>query len=259
MIKKIVIKLLGYSKINFIGMKKHKGNRFVIKVSNIQKKDARTMEQSLRNIKEKMLNGLPNYYGFQRFGLQQNNHIIGREIIKGNYNNAIKLFLYNSKSPKKNIINNKENIAYKRKILKILNQKNSNMENALKSLPVFNFFLSSYQSYLFNKAITQYFKEFGYKNISFPVLGTKKIKDKFIIKIYRSLLSKDKISLNQFQKGKSSIYLRNYSRRTIYKSKNFSYEINNRNELYLKFELGIGHYAGLILDFIFDNEYVKLD
>lgn len=57
-----------------------KGNRFFIRLKRVNLVDARKMEQILGQIATV---GIPNYFGFQRFGIEGNNYEKGEAIIKG--------------------------------------------------------------------------------------------------------------------------------------------------------------------------------
>ena len=57
-----------------------KGNRFYIKLKKVNPTDAAKIDEALKNIEK---NGMPNYFGYQRFGNDGDNHIIGEKIAKG--------------------------------------------------------------------------------------------------------------------------------------------------------------------------------
>ncbi|WP_321778246.1 tRNA pseudouridine(13) synthase TruD [Sulfurimonas sp.] len=57
-----------------------KGNRFFIKVKKVNPTSAVKMDEALKNIAKF---GMPNYFGYQRFGNDGDNHIIGEKIAKG--------------------------------------------------------------------------------------------------------------------------------------------------------------------------------
>ena len=80
-----------------------KGNRFFIRLKRVGKVEATKLQEALKTI---ALEGYPNYFGYQRFGIDGKNYEIGRDILEGK---------------------RRERNRKKR-----------------------NFFISSYQSYLFN-------------------------------------------------------------------------------------------------------------
>ena len=57
-----------------------KANRFYIKLKKVNPTSAIKIDEALKNIAE---NGMPNYFGYQRFGNDGNNHIDGEKIAKG--------------------------------------------------------------------------------------------------------------------------------------------------------------------------------
>jgi tRNA pseudouridine13 synthase len=57
-----------------------KGNHFFIRLKRVNIVDARKIETILGKI---VANGMPNYFGYQRFGIEGNNHEKGKDIIDG--------------------------------------------------------------------------------------------------------------------------------------------------------------------------------
>jgi tRNA pseudouridine13 synthase len=57
-----------------------KGNRFFIKVKKVNPTSAQKIDEALKNISKF---GMPNFFGFQRFGNDGDNHILGEKIAKG--------------------------------------------------------------------------------------------------------------------------------------------------------------------------------
>ena len=57
-----------------------KGNKFYIRFKKVTSVDAKKIENVLKIIET---NGLPNYFGYQRFGVEGNNYKIGKEILFG--------------------------------------------------------------------------------------------------------------------------------------------------------------------------------
>lgn len=59
-----------------------KGNRFFIRLKKVSPADAKKIEQGMKNLKA---TGMPNYFGFQRFGNDGDNHKTGEAIILGKH------------------------------------------------------------------------------------------------------------------------------------------------------------------------------
>jgi tRNA pseudouridine13 synthase len=55
-------------------------NRFYIRLKKVNATDAKKIDEALKNISEQ---GMPNFFGYQRFGVDGNNHIDGEKIAKG--------------------------------------------------------------------------------------------------------------------------------------------------------------------------------
>jgi len=55
-------------------------NRFYIRLKKVNPTDAKKIDEALKSIAN---NGMPNYFGYQRFGTDGNNHIDGEKIAKG--------------------------------------------------------------------------------------------------------------------------------------------------------------------------------
>jgi tRNA pseudouridine13 synthase len=88
---------------NKIKMGHLKGNNFFVRFKRVQAIDKMKLEKSLEQIAQY---GMANYFGFQRFGIENNNHIKGKEIqegilkeknkkLKQMYQNAYQSYLFN--------------------------------------------------------------------------------------------------------------------------------------------------------------------
>ncbi len=176
--KNLKVKHIGESKFLLLG--DLEGNKFEITVRDIKKEDIERIKENLRNL----YLGAPNYFDSQRFGSVFNKKFIAKEIIKGNYEEAIKILLTKyKKSEKKKIKDLKRfinqhwgdwskiwkyiednNIKAKMFVNIVRELKKSNdykkalkyVDNRLKKI-----FVSAYQSYLWNECV----KEFLYKYI----------------------------------------------------------------------------------------------
>lgn len=161
------------------------GNNFKIIIRNIINIDTKNisgnntnqkiklmLENSSKNIKEK---GFPNFFGTQRFGTYRpNSHLIGKHMFLQNYKEAIEEFLLKSYPKESDVVkkcrnelketqdfeqalhNFPKSLFYEHKMISSLIKNSSNYLKALKQLPkpLTNLLYSSYQSYLFNMAIS---------------------------------------------------------------------------------------------------------
>jgi len=83
------LKLLNHPNIKILNTTYHnnkikighlKGNKFFVRFKKVYPNDAFKIKNVIGHIKEF---GIPNYFGFQRFGIEQNNYKLGLEILQG--------------------------------------------------------------------------------------------------------------------------------------------------------------------------------
>ncbi len=146
------------------------GNRFRIKIKNITNARARDCVRKIYG----ELNGLfPNYFGSQRFGsIRANTHLVGREIVKGNFRGAAMNYLAHtneemeemesSTRARKELAETNDfklalknfpgHLKYERVLLHHLSEHPNDYVNALRRLPrgLSLLFVHAYQSHLFN-------------------------------------------------------------------------------------------------------------
>ncbi len=151
------------------------GNEFTIRVRNIDISKRDSINCVVNQLMER---GLPTYYGYQRFGLKRpNSHVIGRHIILGEFESAVSELLahaYPMEPPRIREI--REFIARtgdyskalelmprgyryypERAVLRQLSSNPRDFVNALRKLPreLLILYVESYQSYLFNLALSE--------------------------------------------------------------------------------------------------------
>jgi tRNA pseudouridine13 synthase len=156
------------------------GNSFKIKITKItQDQDVvnTQMDQVIKEITE--LEGIPNYYGHQRFGTARPiTHYVGKAIIEGNFEEAAMLFLAKpspdehpeSRKARTELQQNHDfktalehypkQLRYERLMLKYLNEKPNEHLKAFNVLPLKlqALFVQAYQSYLFNRFLSERIK-----------------------------------------------------------------------------------------------------
>ena len=148
----------------------HTGNRFQIVVREIEK----AAEKELQEF-EKQMAALPNWFGPQRFGGRLNSHLVGKEIINGNLEDATRIYLCSegdknekASEARKWLDENwgefktaldrfPDGLRYERAILHHLAVNPNDFANAIRKLPkgVFKIFVHAYQSYLFNLVLSE--------------------------------------------------------------------------------------------------------
>lgn len=193
------------------------GNRFRITLRNCKKP-----ENAAAFAKELTKRGMPNYFGPQRFGLQGNNHVIGKLILRLELGKALDLINRQSKRQ----FDSLRDVEKKR----------------------LKFYMHAYQSFLFNKLLDKYIsaKKLPFYG-NFPIVGYgTKIKPDFIGKELNRLMKKDKISIGDFSIRELSITCTGSKRPAFVKSENLEYRVDNKN-LTVSFALPKGSYATVLI------------
>src|SRR3989344_8294812 len=150
-------------------------NEFEITIRNIEMKESELKKTTEKSLKE-MENGVANYFGEQRFGgIRKVTHRVGKEFIKGNFENAIMMYLTSpAKEEEESIAIARKNLAetkdfvkatkefptkfrYERLILQHLCKFPRDYVGAFQMLPknLVYMFTHAYQSYLFNEIINE--------------------------------------------------------------------------------------------------------
>lgn len=177
-IKNVEIKNI-YSSNKSVKIGNLSGNRFEIIIRNINK------NINLNHVK-KIVNyilkndGFPNFYGIQRFGITRPiTHIVGKFIIKDDFENAVMTYIANPLNEEDeesykvreelqktydflNALKSFPNhLNYEKAILNKLVNKPKDFVNAIKELPrnLLTMFVYAYQSYLFNRILSERIKK----------------------------------------------------------------------------------------------------
>ncbi|MGC8562054.1 MAG: tRNA pseudouridine(13) synthase TruD [Thermoplasmata archaeon] len=146
----------------------HSRNHFVIKVSN---SDENIFASNCRVVQERGV--VPNFYGPQRFGsLRPVTHLVGREIVKGNYQEAVRIFVgypgqdrfanvrkeyYDNPDPEEGLKNFPESLDLEREVMQYLLTHPNDYSGAIKILPgnLVSMFVHAYQGYMFNRILSR--------------------------------------------------------------------------------------------------------
>ncbi len=229
---RIKLKFLGYGK-KRIGIGDLKANEFVITIRDLEKPIEKKVEQ------------IPNYFDEQRFGTERKNHIIGKLIIKKEFEKVCELL--NLKVEEKDYINSLRKIGIRN----------------------LRFYISAYQSYLFNKLLSNILKrrkhirvKYSLGNFIFPL---RKLKNKKIdipgflhYKGYKLILKKEKIRPKDFIINEiPELSSEGDKRDMLVKVKNFKILGYSKDELNkgkfkekISFLLPKGSYGTLVLKFL---------
>jgi tRNA pseudouridine13 synthase len=117
-----------------------KGNNFFIRLKKVNEVNAQKIIQALKNIKQF---GCPNYFGYQRFGIEKNNYQIGKDLLENKttvrdkkkrqfFINAYQSYLFNNWLSKR-IELSKQIDNFSQKELENFTQYNKDMIKYLKS------------------------------------------------------------------------------------------------------------------------------
>jgi tRNA pseudouridine13 synthase len=241
------------------------GNRFEIVLRDLNKKE-------LNNIKYNYVilnkNGFPNYFGEQRFG-GGNSALVGREIVRGYFRDAIYYLL--TYSEKENKVASTFRALAKKKfgmwpallnvcpkffgiettVLKHLVQVPTDFAGALRKLPkpTRRMYVHAYQSYLWNAGLAAV-KGKPKKEYEIPGYNTKLGTDAFSKKV-KELLAADNLTLDSFRcASMPELASEGAGRPALVKAKHFQISEPEKDELNkgkqkitLKFELPKGAYA----------------
>ncbi len=149
------------------------GNRFAIMIRDCQPAD---LEVRVREVSETVCTAVPNYFGIQRFGATRPvTHIVGEWILRGNFEQAVLSYVGQAFPGEPEAVRKirtafsetrdipaalsdlPPQMSYERAMLHYLFSHPGDYSGALQELPpkLLSMFVSAYQSYLFNRALSQ--------------------------------------------------------------------------------------------------------
>ena len=115
-----------------------RGNRFTITLRDLSTTVSSTIKKKMERFATE---GIPNRFGTQRFGINQDTHLIGKALINGNWEKAIEYILTD------------ETAQFSQLPQRIQKEKTRNtLDKAIRCIPhrLRKLYLSAYQAYLFN-------------------------------------------------------------------------------------------------------------
>ncbi len=163
------------------------GNRFTIDLR-VDESDIPQLRNTVAQLSSR--GGFPNYFGLQRFGsIRTNTHKIGRHIVFGQYEKAAMLYLYDPEfdtedyrlnfaehnDPAVALKEFPERLNFERSLLGYMLE-HGNLDDSFTALPktLSMMFVHAYQSYLFNRILTQRMEKYG--NLLEPLPGDTALK-----------------------------------------------------------------------------------
>ena len=222
-----------------------KGNRFEIVVRDLSKKDIKGLDKKIRKLKK----GTVNFFDSQRFGLNQNNHLIGKYLVKKDFKAAVSLFL-------------KNNEQWESAVKSRLSEK-KDYKSSLECLPkkFKMLFVNSYQSYLWNSLAKAYDTNSSGNSskLKIPIIGYATQLDNYpkIKKNIEKLLKKEGIKLEDFKNVFEKASFPGDERDFLIYPKKISWKVEedelsrNKKKLTICFELPKGSYGTYIIKSLF--------
>ena len=157
------------------------GNRFQIMIRRIRH-SVSTIQKRVQGVYEELstLGGMPNFFGHQRFGtIRSITHKVGKELVLGNLEEAALTFLaqpsryehFESREARQRLMKEQNwekaleyfprSLRYERLMLLHLSRRKGDYAGAFRKLPIKlrKLFVQAYQSYLFNRFLSQRLKE----------------------------------------------------------------------------------------------------
>jgi len=268
---------------NFLG--DLKGNYFTIRVKDLELTNdeiTNRFESIFQEFTEK--HGIPNYFGHQRFGSRRPiSHAIGRLILLGDLEGAIKMFLGYISEDESEIVKEARRVfaenhdpkgmleklprtmIFEQQILEHLLNHPDDYQGAFRKIPrnLQRMFIHSYQSYIWNQTLSKRLElQPDLQPCTFdlilngsnylPIVGYKtELPDNELFAFTKELLAQDGIEQKDFQVPIiPSLKFSGSNRRIAIHPQNFSYGIKENDEkrcLIVKFSLGSGSYATIVL------------
>jgi len=272
MIKDIEINIIGRGNAP-ISLGTLSGNKFTIIVRDLKSK---INSEKLSKLKSA---GFPNYFGEQRFGYG-NTHLVGKEILKGNLENAVKLIITYSegsnndtKIAKEFALNNwgdwraiivkfPNYMDLEKAVLNWLIQNPTDFGGALRIIPknMRRMYIHAYQSEIWNKALKKCLDRIK-GNPELPIPGTDtKLGNDVFSKAIKSALKREKIILDDFSSKRiPELASEGTTRKAFVKPKNLKIgkfekdELNKgKSKVKIIFSLDKGAYATELVKYLFN-------
>jgi len=250
------------------------GNRFKITVRDVTTEKDR-LETILKETASQLeYRGVPNYFGYQRFGtIRPNTHLVGRELLRGDIKGAALAYLtnpfdseredaYNARKILEETMDFKraleifpKRLGYERSMLDLLSKNPNDYAGALRRLPkkLRRMLVHAYQGYLFNKILSRAIEK-NIESETIPLFGSETLfSDGEQSDIEMSVLEEEGTSLEDFnissmpelsEKGHfRDAFIRAHPKFTV-----------NEDAYTCEFELPKGSYATVVL-----REFMKTD
>jgi len=270
-LKDLILKNFSYSdrRINIGDLN---GNRFTITIRDIEH------PEKLPDFSNKIKYGFPNFFGPQRFGIQRTvNHLIGKQILNGNFEGAAMIFLTSSGDENDEAKNAREfasknwgnwneilkiwprNLGLEAAVINYLVKYPNDYANALRKLPknIRRMFVHAFQSYIFNNVISELVANKITVPIQLPIIGYETKLESDTGEIITKLLKEEQIKLEDFKINRMpELSEPGIMRNSLIFPKNFKILKIKDKTLKIQFTLDKGSYATIVL-FAMLGKYVE--
>ncbi len=250
------------------------GNDFLITVREPDIFDKSPIDECIGEIHA---HGVPNYFGYQRFGLiRPNTHLIGKMLVKNDIKGAVMSYLadwYDEEKTdakearkqlketldfKEALQNFPKRLGYERTMLDHLHKNPTDYAGALRRLhkKLRQMFVHGYQSYIFNLILSEMIgRELELKGKTIPLLGYKSTFSNGVQgEIEESVLEKEETSLKDFKINSLPELSSKGSMRSASLETKISYEVSDNESIRFSFYLSKGNYATMVM-----REIMKTD
>jgi len=257
------------------------GNMFEIVVRDVDlKKDV--IEKQMSIVDKELENGIPNYFGPQRFGITRPiTHLVGKELLKGDVEGALKIYLceifpneaeeskkareflgknWNKKGFRKALNLYPDRLRYERIILEYLAERPENFQGAFRQLPkrLRKLFPNAVQSLIFNRVL----KKIGPIDRELPIVGFDTVLGRDNLSgLVKKVLREEQIKISDFKlKSLKNMKCSGGFRKAKLIPKGFEWEIEKdeinegKNKIIIKFTLPSGSYATVVLGEVMKND-----
>lgn len=259
------------------------GNSFTITLRKVAGGENYVEEVMGETAGELSRHGVPNYFGYQRFGtVRPNTHLVGREILLGNLEGAVMEYLAHpypreredawkarrelseSRDFKNALEIFPKRLNYERRMLDSLYKNPRDFAGAIRRLPkkLRRMLVHAYQSYIFNEVLNRAIEEgLELKGESIKLLGhSSGFSGGKLGEIEGEILGKEVVSLEDFKVGSMpELSVAGGSRKAALSTQvDFGVEEDEQNpdmlKVYFSFFLPPGSYATTVL-----REFMKAD
>ena len=272
------IRLFDFTKSNSrISLGDSEGNRFRITIRNAALR-GQDLEASMKAASEQIeIAGVPNYFGYQRFGtVRPNTHLVGRELVKGNLEAAVMRYLcypYATERPEcqeaRRYLEETHDfggalriyphrLVFERMMLDALRKNPRDFVGALRRLPkkIRKLLVHAYQAYLFNRTLSAMIeREMNTTVRDVPLFGfSSSFSEGPQGELERAILSDEGITTKEFlTRSIPELSCKGYSRASSVSLKSVL-EMVSDETVVVEFVLPTGSYATTVL-----REFMKAD